>query len=133
MARREFTTATRKAALKRSGKRCEAVGAWYGLPEGQRCTADLSLGVEYDHYILDANSKDNSLENCRAVCPKCHAWKTRHRDIPTAAKTVRQQFMGLKTKVKTKIQSRGFAKKARTPKPSLPPRKLFQEATGHDR
>lgn len=59
MARREFSTKTRKEALKRSGKRCEAVGSWYGLPEGQRCTEDLSLGVQYDHLILDANSKDN--------------------------------------------------------------------------
>lgn len=115
MARREFTAKTRKEALKRSGKRCEASGPWYGLPEGQRCTADLSLGVEYDHYILDANSKDNSLENCRAVCPKCHGWKTRHRDTPTAAKTVRQQFMGMKTKVKAKIPARPKAEK-RPPK-----------------
>jgi len=133
MARKEFSTATRKAALKRSGKRCEAVGAWYGLPDGQRCTADLSLGVEYDHYILDANSKDNSLENCRAVCPKCHAWKTRHRDIPTAAKTVRQQFMGLKTKVKTKIPSPPKSEK-RPPKMDFTKRRNpFTREVIHDR
>ncbi|WP_246263707.1 HNH endonuclease [Chelativorans multitrophicus] len=127
MARKEFTTKTRKEALKRSGKRCEAVGDWYGLPEGQRCTADLSLGVEYDHYILDANSKDNSLENCRAVCPRCHGWKTRNRDTPTAAKTVRQQFMGMKTRAKVKIQSQGFAKKERAPKLPVPgPRPIYE-------
>lgn len=103
--RREFTTKTRKLALKRSGFICEAVGSWYGLPNGERCTRNLGDGVEYDHLILDANSKDNGLENCRAVCPKCHGWKTRNRDTPTAAKTVRQQFMGLKTKVKAKIPS----------------------------
>lgn len=126
MPRREFTTKTRKLALKRSGKRCEAVGSWYGLPEGQRCTADLSLAVEYDHLILDANSKDNSLENCRAVCPKCHAWKTANRDTPTAAKTVRQQFMGMKTKAKQKVQQRPKAPKP-APKPSLPYRNLFED------
>jgi 5-methylcytosine-specific restriction endonuclease McrA len=103
--RREFSSKTRKEALRRSGKRCEAVGAWYGLPESQRCPADLSLGVEYDHYILDANSKDNSLDNCRAVCPKCHDWKTRNRDTPTAAKTVRQQLMGMKTRPKSKLSA----------------------------
>lgn len=103
--RREFSTKTRKLALLRSTKQCEAVGDWYGLPEGMRCTADLSSGVEYDHLILDANSKDNSLDNCRAVCPKCHAWKTANRDTPTAAKTVRQSFMGMKTRVKAKIPS----------------------------
>jgi len=113
MARAEFSSKTRKEALRRSGKRCEAVGAWYGLPDAQRCPADLSLGVEYDHYILDANSKDNSLENCRAVCPKCHAWKTRNRDTPTAAKTVRQQNMGMKTKPKS-----GFPKPAKEPRPA---------------
>lgn len=112
--RREFPAKTRKEALRRSGKRCEAVGAWYGLPDTQRCTADLSLGVQYDHLILDANSKDNSLENCRAVCPKCHAWKTANRDTPTAAKTVRQQNMGMKTGAK----GRGFSKAPKPPKPS---------------
>lgn len=122
MSRREFTTKTRKLALQRSAKRCEAAGSWYGLPEGMRCTADLSFGVEYDHLILDANSKDNSLENCRAVCPKCHAWKTRNRDIPTAAKTVAQSFMGMKTKVKAKIQSAPKAPKPKADKLPLPKR-----------
>lgn len=117
--RREFATSTRKQALKRSGMICEAVGDWYGLPAGQRCTANLGSGVEYDHLVLDANSKDNSLENCRAVCPKCHAWKTANRDTPTAAKTVRQQFMGLKTKVKAKIPVRPREAKA-SAKASLP-------------
>lgn len=127
MARREFTTKTRKLALIRSGKRCEAVGSWYGLPEGQRCAADLSLGVEYDHYILDANSKDNSLENCRAVCPKCHAWKTANRDTPTAAKTVRQHFMGLKTKPKQPIRSAGFPKSPKPAPKQQPPRRAMFE------
>ena len=116
MGRAEFKAATRKEALKRSGKQCEAVGSWYGLPEGQRCTADLSLGVQYDHLILDANSKDNSLENCRAVCPKCHGWKTQNRDTPIAAKTVRQQLMGMKTRPKQTIPS--------PPKPPKAPSKL---------
>lgn len=103
MPRAEFSSKTRKQALARSGKRCEAVGTWYGLPAGERCRNDLSYGVEYDHVILDANSKDNSLENCAAVCPKCHAWKTANRDTPIAAKTVRQSLMGMKTRPKQKI------------------------------
>jgi hypothetical protein len=110
--RREFTAETRKAALKRSGKICEAIGVWYGLPAGERCRNDLSLGVQYDHIILDANSKDNSLENCAAVCPKCHSWKTANRDTPTAAKTVRQSLMGMNTRPKQKI--------SQPPKPSKP-------------
>lgn len=91
MPRKEFTKKTKRDALKRSGMLCEAVGAWYNLPAGQRCNAPLAYGVEYDHIILDANSKDNSLENCAAVCTKCHGFKTAKIDTPTAAKTVRQQ------------------------------------------
>lgn len=128
MARNEFTAATRKLALKRSGKVCEATGSWYGLPEGMRCTASLALGVEYDHYILDANSKDNSLENCRAVCPKCHGWKTQNRDTPLAAKTVRQSLMGMNTRPKQKIPGRGFPapdKPERITKQPLPRRPLY--------
>jgi len=112
MARREFTSTTRKRALRRSNMRCEAVGEWYGLGPGQRCHAGLAYGVEYDHIILDANSKDNSLENCAAVCIKCHRYKSAKHDTPTAAKTVAQSLMGMKTRPKQKIPSR--------PKPPKP-------------
>jgi len=95
VSRREFDKPTRRAALKRSEGRCEASGAWYGLEPGQRCNAPLSYGVEFDHVDLDANSKDNSLANCCACCPRCHSYKTRHRDIPLAAKTLRQQDKAL--------------------------------------
>lgn len=124
--RKEFGSKVRKAALARSGRVCEAVGAWYGLPAGQRCTRDLSYGVEYDHLILDANSKDNSLENCRAVCPDCHRWKTSHRDTPTAAKTVAQSLMGMKTRPKGKIA--GQPKQPRAPLTKMLPRRpLFEQ------
>lgn len=103
MSRAEFTKSTKLQALARSGKRCEASGPWYGLPEGVRCNADLGYGVEFDHIILDANSKDNSLENCAAVCIKCHRYKTAKRDTPLAAKTVRQRDkLGLKIKSKSR-------------------------------
>lgn len=106
MSRAEFSKATKRDALARSGMKCEAVGKWYGLGEGQRCGAPLSYGVEFDHIILDANSKDNSLGNCAAVCIKCHRHKTAKHDVPVAAKTVRQRdkHLGIKTK------SRGFQK-----------------------
>jgi hypothetical protein len=89
--RREFTKNTKRQALKRSGGLCEAVGQWYGLGKGKRCNLPLSHGLHFDHVNLDANSKDNGLSNCAAVCTKCHAHKTRKHDIPLAAKTVRQQ------------------------------------------
>ena len=95
MARNEFTKATRRAALKRSGMLCEAIGEWYGLRPGQRCNAPLSAGVHFDHIDLDANSKDASLANCAAVCIPCHKHKTAKHDTPLAAKTLRQQDKAL--------------------------------------
>ena len=91
MSRAEFSKPTKRLALRRSGHLCEAVGSMYGLAVAQRCNAPLAYGVEFDHVILDANSKDNSLENCAAVCVKCHRWKSARHDTPLAAKTLRQQ------------------------------------------
>jgi 5-methylcytosine-specific restriction endonuclease McrA len=88
---RIFPKPIKRAALKRSGQRCEAEGELYGLPQGVRCSADLAYGVEFDHSILWANSRDSSLDNCLAVCPVCHKKKTARHDIPKAAKTVRQR------------------------------------------
>lgn len=91
MTRANFSKPTKRDSLKRSGGHCEATGSLYGLNAGQRCNAPLSYGVEFDHIDCDANSKNSSLENCAAVCIRCHSWKTRHVDIPKAAKTLRQQ------------------------------------------
>ena len=88
---RTFSTAVKRAALERSGKRCEATGQLYGLPDGIRCETDLSYGVEFDHLILWANSRDSSFDNCLCVCPRCHRFKTAKHDTPKAAKTVRQR------------------------------------------
>ncbi|UHS60570.1 HNH endonuclease [Agrobacterium vaccinii] len=134
--RKEFTKKTQREAFTRSGFKCEAIGAMYGLPSGQRCNADLALGVQFDHIVLDANSKDNSLENCAAVCIKCHKWKTANHDIPMAAKTVRQQdkVRGIKTKPAKPLLGPSFAKSekssSRDPNKGLPPlpRNSFYEA-----
>lgn len=83
--------------------------------------------------ILDAKSKDNSLENCAAVCIKCHKIKTAKHDIPTAAKTVRQQDKAgnIKTSHANPIRGAGFPKSEkaayRQPKLSLPYRPLYRE------
>jgi 5-methylcytosine-specific restriction protein A len=129
MARREFTKATKRAALARSGGRCEAVGAWYNLAPGCRCNAPLAAGVEFDHIVLDANSHDNSLENCAAVCIPCHRFKSAKIDTPKAAKTLRQQdkARGI-ARPKQQIRSRGFPapdKPERITKQSLPPRQIY--------
>lgn len=91
MARAEFSKKVKNAAYERANKRCEGTGTFYGWEPGHRCNMPLDRGVEYDHIILEANSHDNSLTNCAAVCIPCHEYKTRKRDIPTAAKTVRQR------------------------------------------
>ena len=91
MARSEFSKPTKRDALKRSGGKCEARGNIYGILPGRRCCTELRHGVEFDHIILEANSHDNSLENCAAVCIPCHKFKTAHHDTPLAAKTLRQQ------------------------------------------
>lgn len=89
--RAEFSKATKRAALERSGGRCEAVGKLYGFKSGLRCGWPLHYGVEFDHINLEANSHDNSLTNCQAICRECHGVKTAKHDIPKAAKTLRQQ------------------------------------------
>lgn len=91
MGRAEFTKPTKREALKRAKGRCEAVGAMYGLPANYRCDMRLGTGVEFDHVILEANSHDNSLGNCAAVCIPCHKFKSAKHDTPLAAKTLRQQ------------------------------------------
>ena len=86
MARTEFSKSTKRAALERSNMRCEAVGRIYGLEDGIRCNVSLSKGVEFDHITADAIGGDNSLENCSAVCTKCHRFKSTKNDTPKAAK-----------------------------------------------
>lgn len=111
--RKEFSKPVKRAALKRSGGKCEAVGRFYAhLEPGQRCDWPLSYGVQFDHVVLEANSHDNSLENCAAICPSCHAAKTAKRDIPLAAKTQRQQdkHLGIRGRGGPKIKSAGFPK-----------------------
>lgn len=106
MSRAEFTKATKREALRRSGGRCEGIGEWYGLNAGVRCQMPLNRGVQFDHVILDANSHDNSLENCAAVCLRCHRHKTTKRDTPLAAKTLRQQDKHRGIKRASRMRSR---------------------------
>ena len=107
--RRKFTKQTMREARARSGGKCEGIGVWYGLPAGQRCNADLSKGVEYDHVIRFADGGESELSNCAAVCKTCHAQKTAKVDTPGAAKTKRMsdKANGIARDSKP-IESRGF-------------------------
>lgn len=89
MSRLEFRKSTKQEALRRSEGRCEASGPYYNREWDDKCGADLALGVQFDHFILASEGGDNSLDNCRAVCPSCHSWKTRKIDTPKAAKIKR--------------------------------------------
>lgn len=84
-----FSKAVKRAALRRSGGKCEASGHLYGLAQDQRCNSGLAYGVEFDHFIARSNCGDNSLQNCKAVCKRCHKFKTENHDTPRAAKTKR--------------------------------------------
>jgi hypothetical protein len=127
----EFSTKTKRERLKQSGGFCEAEGPLYGLERGQRCSADLGRGVEFDHVVaLGIGSGDNSIENCRAVCLQCHKHKTRTNDVPRAAKTKRQsdKNSGVR-RPKGQLKSAGFPKPEkpeRTGKAKLAPRPLFK-------
>ncbi len=69
MARKEFSKATMRQALTRSGMKCEAIGAMYGLESGTRCNANLGYGVEYDHIVLAANGGEADLDK---LCSRLH-------------------------------------------------------------
>lgn len=132
MPRAEFTKKTKREALKRSGGHCEAVGEMYGLGKGKRCSANLGMGIEYDHIVRAADGGDNSLENCAAVCRQCHGVKTRKFDIPQAAKTKRMSDKnnGI-TRPKGKIANRGFEPSKKVSKidknalPTLPMKRIY--------
>ena len=90
LSRAEFSRATRRDALRRSGQLCEASGPRYGLADGVRCNLPLAKGVEFDHDVPDQLGGDNSLENCRAICVACHKAKTRG-DVRQIRKADRQR------------------------------------------
>ena len=120
----EFTAKTKKAAKTRSGGFCEASGPFYNRAFDSRCSRPLER-VEYDHFIRAADGGDASLDNCRAVCPECHSWKTRHIDTPGAAKTKRiirkAGPVEYRRKPKVKLKGRSFSKPTVKPKwPSRP-------------
>jgi len=59
--RAEFDKKTREAAWQRAGGKCEI------------CTADFAgRRPDYHHRIAAALGGDNSLQNCRVICSKCH-------------------------------------------------------------
>ena len=60
--RRSFSKMTKRMVLAGQKNRCN------------KCGNKLDA-VDFDH--IDGNSLNNSLDNCQALCPNCHAKKTR--------------------------------------------------------
>ena len=70
-ARKVFSKSTKKLALQKQNNRCN------------RCRKKLKV-YDFDH--INETSSDNSPENCQALCPDCHAKKTRNKKISLAEK-----------------------------------------------
>jgi 5-methylcytosine-specific restriction endonuclease McrA len=102
VSRREFPKSVRQAALLRSDQRCEAVGERYGFEPGQRCDAPLAYGVQFDHELPDWYGGEPTLENCRAICVRCHKHATHRVDAPAMAKARRNHEKHTGTKAKSR-------------------------------
>jgi len=63
--RKGFSESVRKRVLAIQNQRCNY------------CYRILDM-VNFDH--IDGNSSNNSFYNCQALCPNCHAKKTRKKD-----------------------------------------------------
>ncbi|GLS45099.1 HNH endonuclease [Methylobacterium brachythecii] len=122
MSRTNFSKATKRAALARSGGCCEG-----NLETGMRCDAPIGSGrpVEFDHVLQDWMGGDATLGNCEALCPPCHKAKTAA-DAARRAKAKRQfdHHNGIKDPHRRKLQGRGFDK-APKQHPTRAPAKWF--------
>jgi len=61
--RKSFAKSIKNQVLRSQDKKCKDCG-------------NKSDVFDYDH--IDNNSSNNSLKNCQALCPACHARKTRN-------------------------------------------------------
>lgn len=82
--RHEFRAAAIREADARANGRCEATGPRYGLPEGVRCNADLTVtGRQRDHYprgAHDPHPDTRTAGNCVVCCPRCNQYAANHTD-----------------------------------------------------
>jgi hypothetical protein len=85
--RAEFSKQTKREAWLRAEGHCEGCGQPMG---GRR--------PEYDHDKPAELGGDSSLENCKALCPKCHRAKTAFEDMPMIWKSnrVRDKYAGIR-------------------------------------
>lgn len=74
--RAEFSKKTKLARFEFARGHCE------------ECGSKIVGVAEYDHVIEDTLTHDNSFENCRCLCGKCHKRKTK-KNRPEIDKTRR--------------------------------------------
>ncbi|MEO9297604.1 HNH endonuclease [Devosia alba] len=112
MARHNFSAKVKRQARERSGGRCEAIGAVYGLRPGQRCNASLDgKRVEIDHYPIPATDEGSDvLDNAVACCVACHRFKTSGYDVPMQAKGKRLADRHNGMRKPSQFKSAGFPK-----------------------
>lgn len=116
--RMEFPAKVKDQAAARAGGKCQRCGLPFaGKP------------MHFDHILPAALGGAPTLANCAVLCVPCHAEKTGKEDIPRIRKADRQRraHLGIKREDGQKIKSPGFPKKPRTPKPSLPPRPMYED------
>lgn len=93
--RREFSTETKRQAVRRSGGICEChLLAKAGIPGFRLDGCGLSIGVGntwFEHVICDGIGGDPTLDNCAVLTKTCGRLKSRRYDIPIVAKVKRQQ------------------------------------------
>lgn len=93
MTRHPFTAAAIREADARANGHCEAAGSRYGLPEGVRCNADLTItGRERDHYprgAHDPHPDTRMAKNCIVCCPAHNQFAANHTDKAVEAKIKR--------------------------------------------
>jgi 5-methylcytosine-specific restriction protein A len=108
--RSEFSQATKKAALKRSGGRCEGIIN----AAGERCPMLFTDAnpPEVDHKTEAADGGDASLENAQCLGKRCCHQKKTKVFVTRIRKADRQSREGhwLKRATKKKIPSRPFSK-----------------------
>ena len=121
MTRRNFTKAIIVARIKASTRDGVVYCDLCGLP----CRK-----WEIDHIRADGLLGEPTFDNSRLLCVPCHKDKTAS-DVKAISKAKRVEAKHIGAVLpKAKIKSRGFQKKERKEKISLPPRRMMYEDQG---
>lgn len=104
MARKEFSSKTKMQAYARCLRPSK-----HGLKPHCEVCGLVILGLpEYDHDKPDGLGGDNTLQNCKVCCGKCHKEKTHGHDIPIMRKADAQKKSAANAKRKYKWPKRKF-------------------------